>query len=167
MVDRFGARHDDAEKIDLIHEAGHDRRLAGGVAGRDEAVRVHRRQAVVVGQELGQGRHVGLPAVGVAGDDAELLLAAGGQDALGRLDAHGDRFGVGRPTEGDAGRDPLAHRFIVGGPGRDAHAAAVGDAARHLAQDEAVFGRGREDAAAARLLDEGGVVGRGIETEHR
>ena len=167
MGDLLGPRHDDAEDIDLIHEAGHDRRLAGRVAGRDEAVGVHRRQAVVVGQELGQRRHVGLTAVGVAGDDAELLLAAGRQDPLGRLDAHGRRLGVGRPAEGGAGRDPLAQRLVIGGAGGDAHAAAVGDSAGHLAQDEAVIRRGREDAAAARLLDQGGVVGGGVEAEDR
>lgn len=152
MVDFLGPRHDDAEDVHLIHEAGHDGRLAGCVAGRDKAVGVHRRQAVVVGQELGQGGNIRLTAVGVTSDDAELLLAARRQHSLGRLDAHGRRLRVGRPAEGGAGRDPVAQRVVVGRAGRDADAAAVGDAARHLAQDEAVFRRGREDAAAVRSL---------------
>ena len=33
-VDLLGARHDSAEDVDLVHEAGHDGRLARHLAGR-------------------------------------------------------------------------------------------------------------------------------------
>ncbi len=87
VLDAFGARHEDAEGIHGVHEAGHDGRLAGRLAGHDQAARLHRGQAVVVRLKLGVGGHVDLAAVGVAGDDAQLLPAAQGEDALARLDA--------------------------------------------------------------------------------
>ena len=47
----------------------------GHVAGQHRAARLHARQALVVGLKLGVGRHIDFAAIGVTGDDAQLLPA--------------------------------------------------------------------------------------------
>ena len=49
------------------------RHVAGHLTGFDEAVGGDRGQAVVVGLELGVGRHIGFSSVGISGHDAQLL----------------------------------------------------------------------------------------------
>ncbi len=77
-VDALAARHDDAEGVHGALKAGHDGGVAGHVVGRHHASRRHAGQPFVVRLELRQGRHVGLVAVGITGDDPQLLLPVKG-----------------------------------------------------------------------------------------
>ena len=147
------------EHGDLAHKSRHDGGLAGQGAGGDEAVVGHAGEDFLVGLELGEAGDVEAASVAVGGDDAELLGGAGAQDAFGGGEVEGGDAGVVGGAEGRASGNPVAKSFEFGGIGAEAHATAMGERTAGFLQDEAEFGGGRGDAAAAAFLGDGAVVG--------
>ena len=85
----------------------------GDLARGDQAVGVDPGQGLVVRLELGVRGHVGLAAVGIARDDAQLLALLHRQPPLPGLDADRHDPGVARLAEGRSRGDPVADRPVI------------------------------------------------------
>jgi len=107
------------------------------------------------------------PVVAVPGKNAKLLRAADINLPFARLNADTANMGRILRTKGHAGRHPAANGFVLGGAGADARSAAVRGLPGHLPQEQARLGSRRQHTPAARLRNQAGMVGGGIETEHR
>ena len=153
----------DADGVGL--EAGHHEGLAA-VARADEPARSDGGRVVVAGEEHGQGRHVAVGAVGVAGPHRELLRGPGPvEDGLRReqVDADDGRRGTG--VVAGALLQPARERGMVLVPRRDPDTAAVRHGVGRLGEQEALVRQRAVDAASGHLAGEPVVVGLGVEAE--
>src|SRR5262249_13116001 len=116
---------------------------------------------------LGALRDVVLAAVGILGDDGELLLIVPREDAVGRLDRDLGHDRIVLRAIRRARRDPAANQLVLVGVRVHSLAAGVGDLAGGLLQEQAAFGRGREDASAAVLFGQRLEIEFGNEAEQR
>jgi hypothetical protein len=77
--ERSAVRADGCEDGDLPHEAGHDGRLATVGVGGDQTLFIDAGHDIEVAGEVGLARDIALGAVGVGGDDSQLLESLGSE----------------------------------------------------------------------------------------
>ena len=159
------ARDQDPGDGDLAAEPGHDRGLAHPVEPEDEAGGVDRGEVGGVGLELGQAGDVGGRAVGVAGDDPELLAPLAGDGPLRWLDGERGELGILALADRHPLADPAGQRVVLGRADGELLAPAVGDLGRRLADQEARGRAGREHSPPPPVLDQRLVIRLRVEPE--
>src|SRR5205085_3846403 len=105
---------------------------------------VHDGDLLLVALVLGAAGDVLDRAVAVVGVDGELLLVVAGHDPVVGVDRDARDHGVGGRAVGQAGGDPAADEAVLVGVLLHALAAAVGQPAGRLVQQQAVVRGGRE-----------------------
>ena len=160
-------QHDHLGAHGVLGEAREDERVAA-LAGRDHALIVDIRGALVVGEVERQAVDDARGAIGVLRDHLQRLrlVFAGEDDFVGNQRDAGDlRDGLG--IVGRARLDPAQQRLVIFGVGFEAAAAGVRDRASGFQQQQTLFGNGEIEAAADDLLREAVVVARRIIAEER